>query len=417
MALIDLINEQKSCPRCNICKWIPIEKYKRAETQAICPSIEKYQFHAYSAGGKQHISIGISEERVPVDAALADIVYKCHFCGGCEFSCKAYRKDMDVSETFDELRVLCAENGLAPEAHKEMMKNLAENDDCYGRTRDDKINWAAGTAAKLLSADQKGEVFLFAGNDALYHQEMAEKTAAITNLLISKGMDIVTAGIDEANSGYEAFVLGHIPEAIKAAEAVKAQVEGSGAKTIVVMDAHSFGVMRNYYPKYEYDLEVEIKHITEVLADMISTGQITFANEFAKTVTYHDPCYLGRRSDPYKPPFFGMKDMRPVAMSRTGELGIYDAPRAIITAIPGVELEEMDRIKGYAWCCGGGAGVAQAYPELKESTAKARMDEAKLTGADILVTACANCKHILAEAGGMQVMDILDLVLTEGGAQ
>lgn len=415
MALKDLIMELKSCPRCNICKWIPVEKYKRFETQACCPSIEKYQFHAYSAGGKQHIGIGLVEDRVPVDETLADIVYKCHFCGACEFSCKVYRKDMDVSDTFDELRKLCVENGLAPEAHKAMMANLIGKGDCKGRT--EKIKWTDCADVKLLCAEQTADTYLFAGSEAHYNMDAAKKVASVAELLMSKGIDLVTAGADEANSGYEAFVLGHIEVAKKCAEEVKAQIEASGAKTVIVMDAHSFGVMRNYYPKYGFDLGVEIKHITEVLAEMIVNGQITFTKELAKKVTYHDPCYLGRRSDPYKPPFPGPKDMRPVAASRTGELGIYDAPRAMITAVPGIELVEMDRIKGYAWCCGGGAGVAEAYPELKDSTAKARMDEAALTGADILVTACGKCQHILSEAGDMQVMDIIDLVLTEGGAQ
>lgn len=415
MALQEMMMELSSCPKCNICKWIPIEKYKRVETQACCPSLEQYQFHAFSAAGKQHMSIGIVEGKIPVDEKLADVVYKCHFCGACEFSCKAYRKDMDLSDTFDELRKLCAENGLLPATHKEMMDNLANTGDCQGRT--EKIKWTDDADVKLLSAGQTADTYVFAGNEALYNEAEAKKVAAVANLLMNKGMDLITAGTDEANSGYEAFVFGDIEAAKKCAEEVKAQIEASGAKTVIVMDAHSFGVMRNYYPKYGVDLGVEIKHITEVLADMIEAGQITFTKEFAKKVTYHDPCYLGRRSDPYKPPFPGPKDMRPAAASRTGELGIYDAPRAMINAVPGVELVEMDRIKGYAWCCGGGAGVAEAYPELKDSTAKARMEEALLTDADILVTACGKCQHILSEAGGMQVMDIIDLVLTEGGAQ
>lgn len=415
MALQEMMMELSSCPKCNICKWIPIEKYKRVETQACCPSLEQYQFHAFSAAGKQHMSIGIVEGKIPVDEKLADVVYKCHFCGACEFSCKAYRKDMDLSDTFDELRKLCAENGLTPKPQKEMIDNLVRTGDCQGRT--DKIKWTDDADVKLLCAGQTADTYLFTGSEALFNETEAKKTAAVANLLMSKGMDLITAGTDEANSGYEAFVFGEIEAAKKCAEEVKAQIEASGAKTVVVMDAHSFGVMRNYYPKYGVDLGVEIKHITEVLADMIAAGQITFTKEFAKKVTYHDPCYLGRRSDPYKPPFPGPKDMRPAAASRTGELGIYDAPRAMINAVPGTELIEMDRIRGYAWCCGGGAGVAEAYPELKDSTAKARMEEALLTGADILVTACGKCQHILSEADGMQVMDIIDLVLTQGGAQ
>ena len=418
MALKDLLGEQRSCPRCNLCKWIPVEKYRRAETQAACPAIEKYQFHAYSAGGKQHMCIGINEDRIPVDASVADVAYKCHFCGACEFSCKVYRPDMDVTETFDELRITCVENGVVPEAHQVMIKNLTENDDCYGHTAADRIAWEKDCRIKTLANGETGGMFLYAGSSALYDEKLSEKTAAVARLLTSKGLDLVTAGAQEANSGYEAFVLGHIDAGKASAAKVKAQVKASGAKTILVMDAHAFGTMRNYYPKYDYDLGVEIKHITQVLAELIADGKITFTKEFDAQVTYQDPCYLGRRSDPYKPPFPGSKDYRPVCESRTGQLGIYEEPRAIIEAVPGTELIEMDRIRGYAWCCGGGAGVPQAYPELTEDTSAKRISEAKLTGAQAIVTACAGCEHTLgAAAEGIEVLDILDLVLDKGGAQ
>lgn len=418
MALIDLLNEQKSCPRCNLCKWIPIEKYKRPETQAACPAIEKYQFHAYSAGGKQHMSIGINEGRIPIDESVANVAYRCLFCGACEFSCKVYRKDMDVTETFDELRIACVEKGAAPEEHKTMMKNLAENDDCYGRLSSDRIHWEDGCGIKTLKAGVAGEVFLYTGPAALYDEKEAKLAAQTAKLLMNKGMDLITAGEEEANSGYEAFVLGHIAEGKACAQRVKEQVEKSGAKQIIVMDAHSFGMMRTYYLKYGFDLGVKISHITEVLADLVKENKIIFTGEFKADVTYQDPCYLGRRSDPYKPPFKGSKDTRPVSMSRTGELGIYEAPRELIKAVPGVKLVEMDRIRGYAWCCGGGAGVEQTSPELTEATSKARIDEAKLTGAGCIITACPNCGRVLGRASdGLEVIDILDLVLNRGGAQ
>ena len=418
MALQDLLQEQKSCPRCNICKWIPVEKYKRAETGAGCPSLETYQFHAYSASGKQHMSIGITENVIPVDASVADVTYKCLMCGACEFACKVYRPDMDVTETYEELRKLCVEKNLLPEPMKKMMENLQKEDDCYGRTKAQKLDWSRKADVKLLSADQTGNVFFWAGNAAQYDEKMAEKTAKTASLLIQKGYDLITAGVDEANSGYEAFSLGDIETGIACAQRVKEQIRISGAKQIIVMDAHTFGTMRYYYPKYGIDLGVEIHHITEVLAELIEKGELTFTKNVEKTVTYQDPCYLGRRSDPYKPPFQGPKDMRPVSASRSGQLGVYDAPRSVIQSVPGVELKEMDRIRGYAWCCGGGAGVEQTYPELTDNTAQKRIQEANLTGAEVLVTACPNCEHVLQQAAeGIQVMDILDLVLTEGGAR
>lgn len=114
----------------------------------------------------------------------------------------------------------------------------------------------------------------------------------------------------------------------------------------------------------------------------MAKGVLKLQKSVNAVVTYHDPCYLGLRSESYKP-YDGVKESRPVAFSRTGEMGVYDAPRKLLAAIPGVKLFEMDRIKGYAWCCGGGAGVQQAYPELTEFSSNECMREAKATKAKL----------------------------------
>ena len=119
------------------------------------------------------------------------------------------------------------------------------------------------------------------------------------------------------------------------------------------------------------------------------------------TVTYHDPCHLGRRDHVYVP----------------GEaiMGIYDPPRNIIKSIPGVELIEMERIKENAWCCGAGGGVREAYPDFNAFTAQERIEEAKSTGAEALVTACPWCERNFIDAiskngDQMKVFDIVELV-------
>ena len=98
-------------------------------------------------------------------------------------------------------------------------------------------------------------------------------------------------------------------------------------------------------------------------------------------------------------------------LTRTGDLGVYQAPRTLLNAISGLTLIEMDRIKGWAFCCGNGAGVKEVNPELLKDTSENRMVEAKMTGADALVTACPMCEGALAATGSMKVIDILDLVL------
>jgi len=96
-------------------------------------------------------------------------------------------------------------------------------------------------------------------------------------------------------------------------------------------------------------------------------------------------------------------------------MGLYDLPRDILKAIPGVDLIEMYRIKEYAWCCGAGGGVREAYPDFSEWTAGERVEEAKVTGAEAIVTCCPWCernfKDALEERGeAMKVYDILELI-------
>ena len=100
---------------------------------------------------------------------------------------------------------------------------------------------------------------------------------------------------------------------------------------------------------------------------------------------------------------------------RKGTHGVYEIPRDVIKSIPGVNLVEMSRIKEYAWCCGAGGGVIDAYPEMAQETALERIEEAKSTGAEALVTACPWCKRnfldaIRASGDKLKVMDILELV-------
>jgi Fe-S oxidoreductase len=166
------------------------------------------------------------------------------------------------------------------------------------------------------------------------------------------------------------------------------------------------------------DLPYQVKHSTQYIAELIEQGAITFPKPLDLQVTWHDPCHLGRRGEPYKHwegrrVQFGLCDP-PREMNR-GVDGVYEAPRAILKALPGVRLIEMERIKEYSWCCGSGGGSKSAYPDFALATAKERIEEAEMTGAGTLVTACPWCEANLSDGidacgSNMKVADILDLV-------
>jgi Fe-S oxidoreductase len=120
-------------------------------------------------------------------------------------------------------------------------------------------------------------------------------------------------------------------------------------------------------------------------------------------VTYHDPCHLGRLSETKIPS--GGKEERVLGVlpvkdipKAVGMNGIFDPPRNIIQSIPGMELLEMERRREYSWCCGSGGGVKSAFPEFALWSAEERLEEAKATGAEALVTCCPWCEKNLKDA-------------------
>jgi Fe-S oxidoreductase len=140
------------------------------------------------------------------------------------------------------------------------------------------------------------------------------------------------------------------------------------------------------------------------------------------TVTYHDPCHLGRLAEPWI--HWKGKEIKvmgqmichePPKQYRRGVNGVYDIPREILKSIPGLELVEMYRNRESAWCCGGGGGVREAYPEFANWTAMERIREAKAVGAKALVTACGWCRRQFMDgmeksADKIEVYDIVELV-------
>jgi Fe-S oxidoreductase len=167
------------------------------------------------------------------------------------------------------------------------------------------------------------------------------------------------------------------------------------------------------YPKLGLDLGIKVTHVVEKLAELVEQGALKPEKRVDLTVTYHDPCHLGRLSEPWIA-WEGVQRERhmrvydPPRTLRRGTNGVYEPPRELLRSIPGVRLVEMDRVKEYAWCCGAGGGVRETNPEFAAWTAGERLQEAESTGAEALVTACPHCARNLS--GGDSALKVLDVV-------
>ena len=421
MALEDYKEYLDGCSRCSMCKFIPLEKVTGLAYGNVCPSIAKHNFHAYAAGGRLNVGSALLDGEIDYDenpGGIRDIIYRCQMCGGCDVSCK-YGRDMEVLQSLHAIRVRFVEDGeLLPE-HMPMMESLKKDDNTMLKSKEDRGNWAEGLAVKDIT-QEKVDVIFHAGCRYSFDEALWSNARSYVKLLQKAGVDVGIAGKNEACCGCRAYEMGYEGELLKYAEHNKELFAAAGAKTIVTACADCFQGFKVLYEKMGIPMNVEILHMTQFLDRLIDEGWLTLSKKIDMTVTYHDPCHLGRLGEPHKH-WEGKRLPGPITLwdppkeFRRGTHGVYETPRNLIRRIDGVNLQEMNRIKEYGWCCGAGGGVTEAFQDYANWTALERIDEAMATGAEALVTACPWClrtfKDAMSDRGdSMKVYDIVELI-------
>jgi Fe-S oxidoreductase len=198
-----------------------------------------------------------------------------------------------------------------------------------------------------------------------------------------------------------------------------AMIKKAGIKTLVTGCADGYQAFKVLYDQFDLKGNLEVLHISEYIAKLIKAGKLKPRKKVALSVTYHDPCRLGRLGEPWIH-WNGKKIpgdrfvFDPPKEYRRGTKGIYEPPRDVIKSIPGIKLTEMTRIKEYAWCCGAGGGVNESNPGFAQWTAQERIKEAVSTGAEAIVTACPWCEKTFNDAikesgSSLKVYDIVEL--------
>ncbi len=414
MALEEYRRDMEGCSRCSSCKWVPMSQIKSHRFSQVCPSISRYNFHSFAGSGKLMLGLSILDKRIEVDESVADVVYKCTLCGACDANCKVYRDDIDITEVIEEIRATCVENGQFLAEHRMMIDDLKREDNVFGERKSDRGNWAQGLDLKDANA-QKVDVLFHAGCRFSYDEDLLDIIRGAAMLIKDAGVDLGIAEKAESCCGGRAFGLGFRGDAKNFAEDMAGRVKSSGAKILLTPCADCYGAFKYAYPRMGVDLGVKVMHISQYLGELTANRKLTLTNRVDKKVTYHDPCHLGRRSEPYRGPWKGNKLLRHSAFKRDGRKGEFDAPRELIRSIPGVQLVEMERIREYSWCCGAGGGVWESDEELSDFAAKERIEEALTTGADTLATSCPWCERNLRDAAesmgaDIEIVDVTELV-------
>ncbi len=420
MRLESLKRDMEGCSRCSNCKWIPHLQIKGWRFATVCPSIDRYNFHAYSGGGKMIMANAILEDRVDLTDEIAEVVYRCQLCGACQVSCQAYRDDIDLADVLLAFRATCVQEGFVLPEHLDMIESMKREDNTLGMKKADRGNWANDLDIPDINK-QKVDVLFHAGCRYSYDEDLRDIARSDIMLLKNSGVNVGIAGSDEACCGGRAFEIGYQGEMKNYADDMASRVNASGAHTLVTPCSDCYYTFKYLYPKNGLNLGVEVLHITEYVDSLMKNKVVQPKDKLPMKVTYHDPCHLGRRGEIYKEWHGEDKLMRSVKFKQTGKAGIFEPPRDILRAIPGIDLVEMERTREYSWCCGAGGGCLEADPDFAEWTANDRLEEAKATGAEAIVTACPWCERvfsdIVTETGDhMKVYDVMELLtLSMGG--
>jgi Fe-S oxidoreductase len=386
-----------------------------------CPSIEYNKFQSYSASGRLCASLSLLEGRSSYwDEGLVDIVFKCMLDGCCDVACKVNRYDLEPVEVMRQLRFQMIDSGCFPPQDIPLIDALRKEDNMMMAPKDDRAKWAAGLDVKDLTQD-KADVVFHVGCRYSYDEELWRIPRTVVALLRNAGVDFGIMGRDENCCGGRLCDMGYRGEFIKYAENNVDAWTTAGVKTVVTACSDGYHAFKRLYPE-ALDFNFEVLHITEFLDRLIRQGKLRFTKTVPLTVTYHDPCHLGRRGEPYVPWKGEQKKIRgqvliyePRKPRYNGAVGVYEPPRNVLRSIPGLRLVEMERNREYAWCCGAGAGVRERYPEFSAWTAGERIEEAAATDAEAIVSACPHCERNFIDAvhdrgDTMKVYDILDLV-------
>jgi len=338
------------CVRCGTCR-------------SVCPIFEELGWESYSTRGRMMIAKGISEG-MDLDESIVDCINACTTCGICEEMCPAGAIPPDV---FERIRHEIVESG----AENKTQQELRENTLSTGNPMNEKGSRLGWLREIRDIPDHAGNVYFVGCLGSYRYQETVLKTYDLIS-----GLD-VTVLADEVCCGSPLLRTGS--NAGELIEHNVRQMEAAGAHTIIASCAGCYNVLKNEYPD-----RFRVVHVTEFLAENLDKLEL---DRLDITVTYHDPCHLGRANR------------------------IFDAPRELISAV--CELKEMKTSRENARCCGGGGGVRKGYPELSRALTEKRVEEVP-EGVDYIVTCCPLCRTNMESFSKVPVIDLLDLLTMAG---
>lgn len=329
--------------------------------------------------GGPHLPIVNLNGKALVDA---ETLWSCTTCRACVEECPMMIEHVDA--IVDMRRHLTLEKGATPNKGAEVLDNLIATDNPGGFNPGGRLNWAADLNLSLMSDKQNVDVLFWVG-DGAFDMRNQRTLRAFVKVLKAANVDFAVLGLEERDSGDVARRLGDEATFQLLAKRNIATLAKYQFKRIVTCDPHSFHVLKNEYG--ELGGRYQVLHHSTYMDELISGKKLNLGQHKGGSVTYHDPCYLGRYN------------------------GEYEAPRAVLNAI-GIEVKEMQRSGFRSRCCGGGGGAPITDIPGKQRIPDMRMVDIKETAAELVAVGCPQCTAMLEGVVGPrpEVKDIAELV-------
>lgn len=379
------------CTRCGVC----VHKYNPWGTKKVCPIREHTSgFEPYSSRGRTQIAKGVLEGTIELTPELARVAFTCLLCGNCRQACGALDMQNEMKPLISQphinkaLRADLFASGVELPEHVAMFSDAIERaQNVFGAPMEERADWLTPD----IKLDPKADTIYFAGCLSSYReQEIAVATARLLNIM---GIPFNILGKEEQCCGNPMLMVGNL---FLARDLMRHNYELMKGKKVIASCAGCYRSFIQEYPKLlgkEYT--VDATHIVQVLADLIDQGKVKFTKEIKRKVVYHDPCELGR------------------------EMDVYDEPRKILQAIPGLELVEYESTRDQTWCCGGGGAIKGLDNNLAVEIAGDKVKQTNDVGATMIISACPSCKTnindgIRAYKSDLGMMDIMELVIEAG---
>lgn len=339
------------CVQCGTCR-------------SFCPVFNVVGWESANTRGRMLIIKSLLEGRPPSEDVLPSLA-SCTTCGICAAKCPAGVNPPEVVEAARAQLVKC---GITTEVQEKLRASVITSGNSFGEAKD-LTHWLSETERSQLP--EKSDYVYFVGCfDSYRYPEFAEKTFKVLQRF---GVTLLP---DEQCCASPLLRTGFREYAEKVMKHNLEQIRKVGAHTIITSCAGCYTTLKNNYPE-----ELHVISLPEFLAEHL--GELKL-KKLDLTVTYHDPCHLGRHNK------------------------IYEAPRKVIQAI--CTLKEMKNIKENSRCCGGGGGVRIGYPDISLELARNRLEDVPEC-VDYIVTSCPLCVRNLRDAGGdIEVIDIVELV-------